>query len=256
MNRLFKYLLVLFILILTGVAAALTATLAEAARSHVGCRHIRIENESPQQTRFLSDRQVIDELEHHFGHLYGVPLDQLDLHAMEALIDGKSAVLKSEVFVSYPDSSLHVGIRERIPVLRFQPAGGQGFYCDREGVLFPLQNSYSARVPIVDGTLPLDCWWNVSPAGKQFLEEMLALAGFLRSERKWEDRCSQIHVSRGGAVSLVFVPWEETFIIGDSRNLEAKFKKIEQYICSVRPQAGDKRYKSVNVRFDRQIICK
>ncbi|MBP5397281.1 MAG: hypothetical protein J6Y32_01410 [Bacteroidales bacterium] len=256
MKRLLKYLLVLFVLVLTGVAAALTAGVAEAARSHVGCKHVCIENESPEGARFLPDEQVKAELEQHFGHLYGVPLGQLDLHAIETLLDEKSAVLKSEVYVSYPDSSLHVGIRERIPILRFQPAGGQAFYCDREGKLFPLQKNYSARVPIVDGTLPIDCWWNLTPKGAQWLEGMCSLADFLHTERKWGDRCCQIHVSRSGAVGLVFEPWEEFFIIGDCRNLEAKFQKIEQYIFSVRPQADGKKYKSVNVRFEGQIICK
>ena len=256
MKSVFKYLLVLSVLILTGAAAALTAGIAEAARSHVGCKHVLIENESPEGARFLQDAQVLGELRQHFGELYGVPLKQMNLHAMESHLDEKDAVLKSEVYASYPDSSLHVRIRERVPVLRLQPAGGQGFYCDRECSLFPLQKSYSAKVPVVDGTLPVDCYWNLSPEGKEWLEAMLTQADFLHSERKWEDRCSQIHITRGGAVTLIFEPWEEVFIIGDCRDLEEKFKKIEQYICTVRPRADGKKYKSVNVRFEGQIICK
>ena len=254
MKPFLKYLLASLVIVLTAALIAVTALQADRHRARTACRHVLIENRSTAGQRFIPDEDVLKEVERGFGTLYGVPLESLDLHAIEQIFDKKSAVKKSEVFVSYPDSSLHIRIEERIPRLRFQTASG-GFYCDREGTLFPLQTHYTAWVPVVDGHLPIDCWWNVGPKGRRWLEDILSLTEYMSGESRWNQRCTQIHVERDGGIRLVFDNWEEIFLIGDCRGLDAKFRRIEQYLCSIKPVCG-KQYKSVNVRFDGQIICK
>lgn len=256
MKAVFKYLLATLVLALTAALIVLTALQADGARAHTACHHVVIENESDPGQRFLPDEDVLRELEKNFGSLYGVPLEKLDLHAMEELFDDKSAVQKSEVFVCYPDSSLHIRIREKIPFLRFQ-CEGNGYYCDREGRLFPLQAHYSAWVSVVDGHLPIERAKEadkMSNKEKRWLKDILSLAEYMQDDRRWKHRCTQIHVGRNGSISLAFDGWDEIFLIGDCRDLDSKFRRIEQYICTVRPASG-KTYKSVNVRFDGQIIC-
>ena len=88
-----------------------------------------------------------------YGTYLGLRLDSVDLRKVEAVIDGKSAVRKSQAWLT-DDGVLHVSVTQRAPVVRFQGDAG-GFYADAEGFLFPLQLRHTARVPVVDGALPL-----------------------------------------------------------------------------------------------------
>ena len=71
-----------------------------------------------------------------YGTYLGLRLDSVDLKKVEAVIDGKSAVRKSQAWLT-DDGVLHVSVTQRAPVVRFQGASG-GFYADAEGYLFPL----------------------------------------------------------------------------------------------------------------------
>ena len=88
-----------------------------------------------------------------YGTYLGLRLDSVDLKKVEAVIDGKSAVRKSQAWLT-DDGVLHISVTQRLPVVRFQNASG-GFYADAEGFLFPLQQRHTVRVPIVDGALPI-----------------------------------------------------------------------------------------------------
>nr|MCR4564712.1 hypothetical protein [Bacteroidales bacterium] len=154
------------------------------------------------------------------------------------------------------DGILNIRIRERIPFLRLQTSDG-GFYADREGKIFPLQKRYTAWVPVVDGHLPIGNWYHFSAQEQAWLDQMIELIASLQESSKWKNRFSQIHVNRKGQLMMIVDGYDEKFIWGDFEKRTEKLHKIEQYICLISPQLAEgKVYKTVNLRFDGQIICK
>ena len=193
-----------------------------------------------------------------YGTYLGLRLDSVDLKKVEAVIDGKSAVRKSQAWLT-DDGVLHVSITQREPMVRFQSADG-GFYADADGFLFPLQTRHTARVPIVDGALPLrpGAGFKGEPATeaeRQWVLSVLDLVRWLGERSQWNDLVGQITVRRDG--NLVLIPREgpERFVFGTPTDIDAKFGRIRKYYESVAP-AQENPYRSVDVRFDGQIICK
>ena len=193
-----------------------------------------------------------------YGTYLGLRLDSVDLKKVEAVIDGKSAVRKSQAWLT-DDGVLHVSVTQRMPVVRFQGASG-GFYADAEGFLFPLQNRHTARVPVVDGALPLKIDKNFkgepqTEQEKQWVLSVLDLVRWLGARKEWNDLVGQISVRKDG--NLVLVPREgvERFVFGTPTDIEAKFGRIRTYYESIAP-SRETPYKSVDVRFDGQIICR
>ena len=80
-------------------------------------------------------------------------MDSIDLTRIEEILDSKSAILKSEAFTT-KDSILNVVVTQKKPVVRFQK-GTKGFYAVEDCSLFPLQETYTSHVMIVDGYVPL-----------------------------------------------------------------------------------------------------
>ena len=123
---------------------------------------------------------------------------------LEAVIDGKSAVRKSQAWLT-DDGVLHVSVTQRAPVVRFQGASG-GFYADAEGFLFPLQLRHTARVPVVDGALPLKIDKNFkgvpeTEKERQWVLSVLDLVRWLGARKEWNDLVGQISVRKTGTWS-------------------------------------------------------
>ena len=227
------------------------------SRHEVTCNSIEAIVADSLQRKFISEADIRDWMAD-YGTYLGLRLDSVDLRRVEAVIDGKSAVRKSEAWLT-DDGVLHISVTQREPVVRFQSASG-GFYADAEGFLFPLQLRHTARVPVVDGDLPLKPGKDFkgepeTEKEKQWVLSMLDLVRWLGERKEWNDLVGQITVRKDG--NLVLIPREgaERFIFGTPTDIDAKFSRIRNYYESIAPGREDP-YRTVDVRFAGQIICK
>ena len=97
--------------------------------------------EFSEEHNFVTSDDIKAYLDEGYGAYIGQRVDSVDLHKVEALLDSRSAVLKSEAWIT-PDNIMHVKISQREPVVRFQTPTG-GFYADEKGFLFPLQENFT-----------------------------------------------------------------------------------------------------------------
>ena len=226
-------------------------------RREVTCNGIDAIIADSTQRKFVSPEDVKDWMAD-YGTYLGLRLDSVDLRKVEAVIDGKSAVRKSQAWLT-DDGVLHVSITQREPVVRFQGPSG-GFYADAEGYLFPLQLRHTVRVPVVDGYLPVKMGQGFkgepeTDAEKQWVSSVLDLVRWLGARKEWNDLVGQITVSKDGNLVLIPREGQERFVFGSPTGIDAKFGRIRKYYESVAP-AEDKNYRTVDVRFDNQIICR
>ena len=226
-------------------------------RREVTCNGIDAIIADSTQRKFVSPEDVKDWMAD-YGTYLGLRLDSVDLRKVEAVIDGKSAVRKSQAWLT-DDGVLHVSITQREPVVRFQGPSG-GFYADAEGYLFPLQLRHTVRVPVVDGYLPVKMGQGFkgepeTDAEKQWVSSVLDLVRWLGARKEWNDLVGQITVSKDGNLVLIPREGQERFVFGSPTGIDAKFGRIRKYYESVAP-VEDKNYRTVDVRFDNQIICR
>ena len=252
--------------IINGVSGALLAAcLVVAYMSGVSCRAplkctgLNIVIADSSMNRFVSKADVKKFLDKEYGEYVGMPLDSIDLAKVEKIIDGRSAVNKSEAYTTR-DGMLNVKVTQRTPVVRFQKSDG-GFYADAEGFLFPLQSSYASRVQVIDGEIPLKA--NSGYKGeitdekeRAWLEKVIDLVNYMENSRTWKDKIVQITVCDEG--ELIMVPREgtERFHFGQPDEIQEKFRKMEKYYTAVVPAKGEKEYSVVNLEYDGQIVCR
>ena len=231
--------------------------IAAGNRHEVTCNGIEGIIADSVQRKFISPEDIKDWMAD-YGTYLGLRLDSVDLKKVEAVIDGKSAVRKSQAWLT-DDGVLHVSVTQREPVVRFQDASG-GFYADADGYLFPLQLRHTVRVPVVDGALPLKLGPGFkgepqTDAEKKWVGSVLNLVRWLGSRSEWNDLVSQISVSRDGNLVLIPREGQERFIFGSATDIDAKFGRIRKYYENIAP-LEDKTYRTVDVRYDSQIICR
>lgn len=222
-----------------GVGFALKAE--RNLRSGVVCSKLEIEFRD--SLKFVSEEDVKGFLKDHYGTYIGEQVDSIGFNRIENLLDGRSAILKSQAW-STPDGILHISLTQREPVVRFDD-NGKGHYIDRNLKAIGLHPHYTAPVPVIEGPVQSDSLW---------LRGAVELSEFLMGKQLWPSKFVKISSDEKGRISLYPSEGEEVFIIGFPDELKTKFGKINLYCRKIRPAGNN--YKSVDLRYSGQIICR
>ena len=252
--------------VINGISAVLlTTSLILAYMSGVSCRAplectgLDVVIADSSMNSFVSKEDVKKFLDKEYGTYIGQPLDSIDLVKVEKIIDGRSAVHKSQAYITR-DGRLNIRVTQRRPMVRFQKKDG-GFYADADGYLFPLQSSYASRVQVVDGEIPLKANSGykgevTDPKEKEWIAKVLKMISYMESSKAWKDRIVQITVSDNGELTLVPREGKERVLFGQPDNIEDKFKRMELYYTGILPAKGEGKYTRVSVEYDGQIVCR
>lgn len=259
MNKIVKYVLI-------GVCGAMLAAILVAsclagkeARKGLVCKGLEVAILDSLENSFVSKADVRKYLDKEYGRYVGEKLDSLDLMKIEKIIDGRSAVKKSQAYVT-KDSLLRIEVTQRKPVVRFQKKEG-GFYADADGYIFPLQVSYASHVQIIDGDIPLAANSGYkgeieNPREREWFENVMDVVRFIEGSRTWKGKIVQIHVEKNGEIVLVPREGRQVFRFGQPVQVAEKFDKMEMYYSHIVPEKGSEAYKTVDVRFADQIVCR
>ena len=246
MPRIVRHIINISFAVLLTAALLASYMLGASHRKPITCKGLSICIPDSAANQFIRPDEVRKILDSEYSGYIGLPIDEIDLTKIESILDGKSAIYKSEAYAT-KDSMLNVTITQRKPIVRFQK-GSKGFYADETGYLFPLQSTYASHVQVVDGAIPLN--------NEEWLERMIRLVRHIDDSKVWKDKIVQITVEEDGNLTLVPRDGKEKFIFGHPTDIESKFKKMELYYKAIKPSKTDKDYRWVDIRFDGQIVCR
>lgn len=259
MNRAIRYILYLIFagVLLTCIFLAVLA--GRNSREVILCKGLNVEILDSLENNFVSKEDIKKILGKEYGKYIGIPLDSINLHRIEDIVNGRSAVLKSEAYVT-KDSLLNIRVTQRKPIVRFQKKEG-GFYADAEGFVFPLQSSYASHVHIVDGDIPINMKSGhkgkiEDKKQKEWFDKVMNVINYMEGNRIWKERIVQIHVSNGGELTLIPREGRERFIFGQPVNIADKFSRMEKYYTTIAPAKPEGHYKTINIEYNGQIVCR
>ena len=221
------------------------------------CEGIRVEYADGY--RFVSEEDIKDYLDKYYGAYIGQRLDSIRLHKVESILDVQSAILKSEAYTT-EDGMLNIRLTQREPVIRFQK-GSYGFYADCNGFIFPLQENYTTPVPVMDGAVPVNSaeGFKGAPeteAEREWMAGVIALVDYMGKTRIWAENIVQMHVEDNGDIVMIPRQGSERFIFGGPGGAKEKFDRMSDYYRYILPEKGEGYYRTVNVKYDKQIVCK
>jgi len=252
-----KYLIFTFALLAFAAVMALIYRSASSKRYLETCSGVDVVIED--EFKFVNKSDVETYLNQYYGSYIGQRIDSVNLNKIETMLDRQSAVLKSQAWTT-KDGMLHISITQREPVVRFQ-RGNDGFYIDDRGFIFPLQTNYTSLVPIIDGNIPLNIASGFkgeasSKKERQWIDDVLNMVSYMQKNKIWSDNIVQMNVDEDGNLVLIPRDGNERFIFGSPADAPEKFSRIQKYYSHIKPNKEENYYKTVNVKYNGQIICR
>lgn len=245
MKTALKYSLYILAIVLTLALTGVALHFSRAAlhEKSIGCLEVNFED-TQHFIDTIDVRIFMDDL---YGPYIGQRLEDVDLARIERILESKSAVRKCEAWITN-DGVLHVSVAQRIPIARFEK-GKSGFYCDAEGFIFPLSSKYTAQVPIISGCVD-------NAFNEEWMADMVKFIQYFNGLEKWHTRINDIVVDDNGELVLKTPDKGASFLFGYPSEMQDKFSKMERYYEQIIPQKGREYYKTVNLKYNGQIICR
>lgn len=188
-----------------------------------------------------------------------IEVNTLKIKSLENEILKNPYVKNADIFTGI-NGELIVNIREKKPLLRIFNKDSKGYYITKEGNILPLSNEFTARVFVVNGYINIPSangFNNINDtiyAGTQ-LQGLLKLANLLSENEFLNAQINQIYLNSKHEFELIPEVGKCTVILGSLNNIDVKLRNLQAFYKQALLVEGLDKYKSINMKFDGQIVC-
>ncbi len=190
---------------------------------------------------FITDTTVSKLLIQNQRPLTEQPKEIIDLNKLEFSLNSNLIIKKAEVFMSV-NGELSAEVEQKRPIARVNT--NASYYIDDEGSFMPLSSNYSARVPLVTGNIERNNLKTVFQFAKAVDEDE-----FLKKH--------VIEIRQNDDKTIDFKIRKSDFVVhlGSLKMLEKKINNFKAFYQKALKDKILERYSSVNLKFDKQVIC-
>jgi len=196
-----------------------------------------------QENLFITHEIVNNLLKQNLGGSLKVEKDKVDLNTLETVLDDHGMIEKAEVF-STIDGSLSAQIIQKTPIARFV-SSNTSYYLDSKGDKMPLSENFSARVPLVVGSL-----------AENGTAKYMELLNEISQDDFLNKNITGIKILPSGSVIMTNRNYDYKIIFGKPVYVKKKLKNYKAFFYHAVKDTLVKQYKEVNVMFTQQVVCK
>lgn len=240
--------IVLYTLLSVIFAGGMVYGLAGAAKEEraLKCGGLEIRLLDSTRSAFITAKDIQKIIDRDFGGYLNVPVGSVDLHRMEMVLQEQGMIESQEAYFT-GDGVLHIEVRQRRPLVKLRKDGELWYICSG-GRTFPVRSDWCKDIVTLEGS---------GKMGSEIWRSNVAGLGEFILESGWKDRVKSLESNSRGEISLRLEGRTESFLLGQAVSLQPKFERISRYLndgASFIPEG--KQYRSVNVEFENQIVCK
>lgn len=251
----------LWILFLSG----LFVSLAFSEREHrlVKCRNIEVVINNDDENYFVEREDIIQMIKDNGDSLINQPLWSINIPKIEAVLNTHPSIDSAEVF-EHVNGDISIYINQRKPIARIITKTNESYYIDSEGFLMPLSPRFTAHVPVFDGDIRETYGANYetdfsndvindSLFKTTSLDDVFSLAKYIVADEFWNAQI--VGVTVGEEIVITPRVGNHKIILGDSENLEEKFKKLYVFYQEGLTKKGWNTYSIINLKYRNQVVC-
>lgn len=226
------------------------------------CNDSVVEIKGDPEIRFINNNEIMDLLYSKGFRFKEQSVSNINLMEIEQELLRHPAIKSAEAFFD-PQSNLILQISQRTPILRVIDALGDSYYIDEDGEFMPLNDHYTARVPVASGNIfesarkirLKDVLESDSLQEKYILDDLFVIASAARRDSFIWCQMEQLNVLPDKEIEFIPAIGPGRVLIGNSEDIENKFTRLQLFYRQGLSQAGWNAYSQLNLKYNNQIIC-
>ncbi len=191
---------------------------------------------------FVAQKTVNNLLIENYSNAKSITKLTLNLNKIEKNINKHPMIEKSEVFLTI-DGTLKALVKQRTPVARIFNDSGS-FYIDYQGCTMPLSDLYTARVPVVLGSID-----------DQYKDKFNDLLKQIYDDDFLKKNIIGIQILQDGSLKMTNRNFDYTIDFGRVIHVEEKFEKYKAFFQKAVLDSSLYHYKKINLKYAKQVVC-
>ncbi len=167
--------------------------------------------------------------------------DIIDLNGLENALTSNPMIREAQVFIDV-EGKITAEIEQKKPIARVST--NASFYVDDMGSYMPLSTNYTARVPLITGTVY-----------KNQLANVFTIANKVQQDEFLKKHVVEIHQNDDKSIDLKFRLNDFTIHLGSLKALDKKINNLKAFYQKALKDKTLDNYSVVNLKFDNQVIC-
>ena len=169
------------------------------------------------------------------------PKEIIDLNGLEKALTSNPMIKEAQVFIDV-EGKITAEIEQKKPIARVST--NASFYVDDMGSYMPLSTNYTARVPLITGTVY-----------KNDLVNVFTIANKIQQDEFLKKHVVEIHQNENKSIDLKFRLNDFTIQLGSLKSLDKKINNLKAFYQKAMKDKTLDSYRMVNLKFDNQVIC-
>jgi cell division protein FtsQ len=217
------------------------------------CQKIIIDIDETNEKFFIDEAEVLEIINSIAGtDLLGARTSDIRLGELEKGLLQNNFVSEAEVYRDLK-GNLRVNISQKLPIARIVSNHVHAYF-DEYGDVIPLSDKYTARVVTVTGEKTKEM------INSEFLKtkEGKAYLDFFRTiyeDEFWKAQIAEVDINKYGEITIYPQIGQQVLEFGEPVDLDTKFRKLKIFYKKILPAVGWAKYKRVNVKYNKQIVC-
>ncbi len=175
-------------------------------------------------------------------HASSIQKVALDLNNLERTINKHQMIENAEVYVTV-DGHLKAVVKQKTPVARLFE-GRDSYYIDSKGTKMPLSDNYSARVPLVLGSVE-----------GENRENFITLFRLIHQDDFLKKNIIGIEILPNGSVKMKNRNFDFVIDFGKPVSVEKKLNNYKAFFQKAVQDSLLEKYKIINLKFTQQVVC-
>jgi cell division protein FtsQ len=196
----------------------------------------------------------------------GILKSELDILKIERFLDSLNEIQSADVFLSL-GNQWHIKVKTKLPIARVVMNNGSDFYIDNHQELMHLSPYSKPKILVFTGMetvfknqFDFDGLINNDSLKTIFkLDEIYRISSYVCNDAFYDAQVVQVHYDSEDGFILIPRVGEHKIIFGSAdseEQVKQKFEKLTTFYEDVIPYEGWNKYKSINLKFENQIVAK
>ena len=217
------------------------------------CKGVVVSIENHGEDGFLTKESIVKEVESLYSEdITNLKLIHIDADKVENTVKNNIFVKDAEVLKNHK-GQLYVSLEQEVPVLRVMTEK-QSYYVAKSGHKLPLSSHYTARVMLLR-CLEKDSLFLENKNKMEFESDFLSMISFINKEKFLKAQLCKVWLDNKGELTFYPQVTKTKIVFGSCEKYKEKCEKIKLFYDQVLPRKGWNSYKTVNVKFNDQIVC-